>query len=517
MGPTVASALRVENVSKRFGGVTALAGVDLDLRQDEILAVVGENGAGKSTMIKILAGALSADSGTVYLYGRPQVHTSPAAVRKAGVAVIYQDLHLVPQLSVAANIFLHDLPARRIGRVPFLRHGALISRARALLDELEFDIDPAASVAVLGRAQCQQVEIAKALAERAKIFIMDEPTASLESREVQKLFSIIRKLRSQGTSVIFVSHRLDEVLEIADRVTVFRDGRVVGTRDRRHLDPDQLVRMIVGQQEERTVDNRGWEQGELLLEAEGVTGRGVTKPVSLQVRQGDLTAVTGLIGSGYSDLLTLLVGHQRTATGEVRVRGGKQVCCIGDAFRGGVGYVPEDRKQEGLVPMLSIEDNIVLASLGKVSRWGFVSRSRCRALVDPLMKSLHIRAPSRRTIVQEISGGNQQKVVIARWLAADVDVIGMIEPTHGIDVGAKAEVHDLMRGFAADHGAVVFSSSELPEVLSLSHRLLAFRRGAAVIDTEAGKTSLPEITDCIFGGESMAEAGNASARERRCD
>lgn len=515
MGSTAVSALRVEKVSKRFGGVTALAGVDLDLRQDEILALVGENGAGKSTLIKILAGALSADSGTVYLHGRPQVHTNPAAVRKAGVAVIYQDLHIVPQLSVAANIFLHDLPARRIGRVPFLRHGAMISQARDLLDGLEFDIDPTASVAGLGRAQRQQVEIAKALAEQAKIFIMDEPTASLESREVQKLFGIIRKLRSQGTSVIFVSHRLDEVLEIADRVTVFRDGRVVGTRDREHLDPDQLVHMIVGRQEERTVDDCGWERGELLLEAERITGRGVTEPVSLQVRQGDLTAATGLIGSGYSDLLTLLCGHQRVTAGSVRARGGGQVRSIGDAFSGGIGYVPEDRKQEGLVPMLSIEDNIVLANLGKVSRWGFMSRSKCRALVEPLMKSLHIRAPSRHTIVNEISGGNQQKVVIARWLAADVDVIGMIEPTHGIDVGAKAEVHDLMRRFAAEHGAVVFSSSELPEVLSLSHRVLAFRRGALAMETETGKTSLPEVTECIFGGVSMA--GNMSAREGRCD
>lgn len=494
--------LNVSGISKSFYGVSALKDINFDLLEGEVLAIVGENGAGKSTMINILAGVLQPDEGDILLREEIFRPKDPSDARKAGISVIFQDLHLIPQLSVAANIFLHEIPTRRYAGIAFVRSKQLLETTAKLLADLDFDINPAIPVERLSRAVRQQVEIAKALATNAKLIIMDEPTASLEAREVEKLFQIISQLKARGTSVIFVSHRLDEVLDIADRVTVFRDGQLVGTKTRSELNANQLVKLITGRDMESTFNREPVKPGNVICQVKNVKSSGIREPVNLELKNHEILSFTGLIGSGYSNILKVICGHETANNGEVRVTGAeKSIRSPYEAINNGIGYIPEDRKKEGLFMNLSVESNIAIASLNKISRWGFISRKRSRQLVDPLIKALKIKTPSPGTPVKNLSGGNQQKVILARWLASNAKVLALLEPTHGIDIGAKFEVYKLLNEFANERGTVVFSSSELPEVLGVSDRIIVFQKGKATLEVKASDITNNELLNQVFGAK----------------
>jgi ABC-type sugar transport system ATPase subunit len=508
--------LRVNHVSKRFLSIQALDDISFDLRPGEVLAVAGENGAGKSTMMKILAGAIRPDAGEIALAGARFAPADPGDARALGISVIYQDVQLVPQLSVAANILLHELPTRRVqGFLRVLDKRALKRRAAALLRELEVDLAPDARVGELSAAAKQLVQIAKAFSANSRILIMDEPTASLEAHEVDKLFALIRQIKSQGTSVIFVSHRLDEVLSIADRITVFRDGKVVATRETKDLPPEELIRLIVGRELKTIFPKEEVAIGDEVLRTEQFRSLEIREDVSLQLNQGELLAVSGLLGSGASEMVKAIGGQKRPLRGHLVVRG-KQVHVKDslDSIAAGIGCVPEDRKTEGVLLNLSIESNVILPNLKKVTRLGFISRKRASRLVEPLMKALSIRAPSSRTPVKNLSGGNQQKVVLAKWLASNVSILALNEPTHGVDIGAKAEVHKLMGEFVKNGGSIVFASSELPEILGTADRVAIFHKGRLSGELNARRASQEEILSYAAGFAGEAGEGIREREQR---
>jgi len=463
-------------------------------------------------MINILAGALQPDEGEILLKEEIFRPKDPSDARKSGISIIFQDLQLIPQLSVAANIFLHEIPTRKYARIPFVRSKHLIEITSNLLADLGFDINPATPVERLSRAVRQQVEIAKALATNARLIIMDEPTASLEAREVEKLFQIIRQLKARGTSIIFVSHRLDEVLDIADRVTVFRDGQVVGTKTQSELNANQLIKLITGREMEFTFTREPVKPGNVICKITDVESSGIRESVNLEIKGNEILSFTGLIGSGYSNMLKVICGHEPAKNGEVRVSGAANpIRSPFEAIHSGIGYIPEDRKGEGLFMNLSVERNIAISSLNKVSRWGFVSRKRNRKLVEPLIKALNIKTPSPDTPVKNLSGGNQQKVILARWLISNAKILALLEPTHGIDVGAKLEVYKLLNEFANERGTVVFSSSELPEVLGVSDRIVVFQKGRASLEVKPSDITHGELLDQVF--DSNKEVNTAKKKE----
>lgn len=495
--------LNVNHVSKSFFGVPALSKVSFNLRDSDVLAIVGENGAGKSTMIKILAGVYLFDEGTIQLNGQEFNPKNPSEATDAGISVIYQDLHLIPQLSVAANIFLQNIPNRKFAGISFVQHKELIRKAKELLGKLDFQVDPKTQVKNLSRAVKQQVEIAKAIATKAKIIIMDEPTASLEAKEVKKLFDIIGQLKASGTSVIYVSHRLDEVLGIADRITVLRDGRVVGTESRDDLNGNQLVKMIVGREIKSMYFRDRGEPRQELISANQVKSGALSEPISFNAKHGEIVGFTGLIGSGFVDVLKGVCGQAPFDEGKLLIdQKERNIKNPHDAIKSGLGFVPEDRVNEGLFMNLSVEDNIIIGSLEKISKWGFISRKKSRKVVENLIASLKIKTPNIDTTVKTLSGGNQQKVVIARWLASDSQLLVLLEPTHGIDIGAKVEVYKLLNDFARTKGAVLISSSELPEVIGICDRIIALRRGRVVNEMPAVTTTENDLLDKIFGQNS---------------
>ncbi len=489
-----------EKLTKLYHGIPALEAVDLELRPGEILGLVGENGAGKSTLVKILAGVQRPDSGQISIEGQPYRPESPAEARSSGIAVIHQDFQLVPDLPVAANILLAQAPVKRVA-VFFdqIDHKEMVRRAGDILETLGLKLDPSTLVRNLGVAERQLVEIARALTGRARLLIMDEPTASLERREVYRLFSLMRSLRERGTGLIFVSHRLDEVLEVTDRITVLRNGKSAGTRLTSEVSPGQLIQMIVGQEIAKLFPREPGSPGDLALEAKDLAGPGVEK-VSITAHQGEIVALTGLMGSGAAETLKLVAGQTPPSSGYLAV-GGQPVSVRepANSIAAGIGYVPEDRRHQGLIPNLSIEDNIALTNLNRVARFGFISRKRVRSLAGEWIKSMKVRTAGPQSPVQSLSGGNQQKVVIAKWLAGRSKVLAMCEPTHGIDVGAKVEVNRLMGKFAKDGGSVIFSSLELPEVAGMGDRVVAFRHGRVENEFSSGQATPEALMASISG------------------
>ncbi len=489
--PAAGPLLEARGISKRYGGIQALDGVDLSVGAGEVLGLVGENGAGKSTLVRILTGVEAADAGEMRLAGTPYAPRDPAAARAAGVAVIHQQFEFVDSLSVAENLFLHALPVRRRLGLPVVDRPRMRREAAVLLGRLQLDLDPARPVGELSLAERQLLEIARVLAARARLLVLDEPTASLERRDVERLFGLVRRARGEGTGVVFISHRLDEVLALGDRVTVLRNGRRVADRETASLHSAELVQLIVGRPVDRVRRAPRPAPGPTLLRLEGLRGGELTAPLTARVGAGEVVGLTGLLGGGAHHVPRLLVGASPAAAGAVVVRNrGFSPPEPARAVRGGIGFVAEDRRREGLVAALSVEQNLLLPNLRRVvGPFGFLSRRKVRALLGPLLARLGVTG-GLDTPVAELSGGNQQKVVIARWLAAECDVLAMVEPTHGIDVGAKAEVHRLIRDFADGGRAVLFASVEVPEILDHADRTLIFRHGAVV--GEAPSASLDE-------------------------
>lgn len=482
------SLLQVTGVHKRFPGVHALKGVSFTLEAGEIHALMGENGAGKSTLLRILSGAEQPDSGEIRFDGQPVQFSHPRQAHAAGIRVIYQEFSLIPGLSVAENIVLADLPRRGLW-VDGARVRAL---ARATLERLGVELPLDAPAGQLGVAQQQLVEIAKALHGEARVFIMDEPTAALTFQEIGNLLRVVRQLAAQGAGVIFVSHRLEEVMELADRVTVLRDGETVGTLGTEDASPQEIVRRMVGRSVGEFYPERRAKIGEPVLRVEGFGAPPVTGGLSFEVRQGEVLGLAGLVGAGRTETAEALFGlRPHTGTAWVRDAGASpgasewrqlRLKSPRDAIRAGIGYLPEDRKHSGLVLRLAIRDNMTHPTLERYLVAGFVRRGEEASAVRRRSEELAIRAPSIETLVENLSGGNQQKVVLGKWLEIRPRVLILDEPTRGVDVGAKVEIYRLIQRMTEQGTAVILISSDIPELLALSDRLLVLRRGWPVAE-----------------------------------
>jgi ribose transport system ATP-binding protein len=475
---TTAPLLRMTGIAKAFSGVTVLDDVDFELRAGETHALLGGNGAGKSTLMKILEGVYELDRGTVEIDGAPVGLDGPQAARRHGVAMIFQEFSLVPTLTVAQNVYLTREDRTRAG---LLDDRALERAAAELLDDLGVDIDPRAEVRTLSAAGMQLVEIAKALSQDARMLIMDEPTASLAAGEVEALFRIIDRLERRGIAIVYITHRLEEVIAVADRVTVLRDGRVVGTRPTSELDVEALIEFIVGgsveqavEQPERVVDRSGTP----LLALHNVSTATGLRDVDLELHAGEILGLAGLMGSGRSELARAVFGIDPLTAGEIRLRGEPvRIRRPADAVEHGIVLVPEDRRTQGLVLDHSVERNLTLPMLRQLSRGGLLDDAEGAGIADRYVARLHIRTPSLAMPVRRLSGGNQQKVVLAKWLATEPDVLILDEPTVGVDIATRTEIAGLVRSLADQGRAVLVISSELAELLALADRILVMRDG----------------------------------------
>jgi inositol transport system ATP-binding protein len=475
--------LRMTGIAKRFPGVQALDGVALEVGEGEVHGLLGENGAGKSTLLKILAGAEAPDAGTIEFAGAPVTLPNPQAAQALGIVTIYQEFNLIPSMTVEENLFLGREPVAG----PFVSWPAMHRATRELAERHGLDLPADTLVRDLSVAQQQMVEIARALSMRSRLIVMDEPTSALSEKETQRLFAIVRDLKASGISTIFVTHRLAEVLQICDRVTVLRDGRPSGNAEIAGLTIDSIIRMMVGRSAAELFKPLPLRKpGEVALEVKGLSRHGaVTDPravvlraVSLTLRRGEILGLAGLVGSGRTELARCLFGADPKTAGTVIIDG--KPTDIGkprDAIAHGIGLVPEDRKQQALFLDLAVRENLSITALGKLLRLGFVRGDAEQALVSRYRTALNIRMADAEQQVKNLSGGNQQKVVLARWLALGPRILIVDEPTRGIDVGAKAEVHQLLHEMATNGIAIIAISSELPEILAISDRILTMRAG----------------------------------------
>lgn len=478
--------LRMENISKAFPGVQALSNVDLELGAGEVLALVGENGAGKSTLMKILSGAYRKDAGRIFVNGQEVEIRSPYHAQQMGIAIIYQEFNLAPNQSAAANIFIAREPRRSgLGHL-FVDRGRMEREAQKYLDMVGAHVAARTLVRDLSVAEQQMVEIAKALAVDARIIIMDEPTSALGEDEVETLFEIIRTLKERGIGVIFITHRLDEVFRIADRVVVLRDGMRVGCLSINEATPDKLIQLMVGREVKDLFHKEEAEIGAPLLEVRGLTRHGVVENVSFALRRGEILGFAGLVGAGRTETARLLFGADPKDAGEIYIEGKRiQIESPIDALKAGIGFVPEDRSKQGLVLRSSVLENIALPTLDRYTRLGtWLDHLRLRKTAQQYVDKLNIRTPSLEQKAMFLSGGNQQKTVVAKWLASQPRVLIMDEPTRGIDVGAKAEVHALISQLAQAGLGIIMISSELPEIMGMSDRILVMSEGrvAAILD-----------------------------------
>lgn len=484
--------LEARNVSKSFAGVKALANVSLTLRRGEVHALMGENGAGKSTLMKVLAGLHPIDAGEILLNGRPIVLRSPQEAIRSGIAMIHQELMPIPDLTVAENILLGHEPASRF--TGWIDRRAMRREARRLLDLLQVDLPVTWKMRHLSVAEMQTVEIAKALGRDARVVIMDEPTAAISDREVKALFNVIATLKQRGVAIVYITHKMDEVFRIADTITVLRDGSCVGTHPAGELDPEALIALMVGRPLASFVSKSPAPKGEVAMSVRGLGRTGSFEDVSFDVRQGEVLGITGLMGAGRTELVSALFGLAPADVGEICVGGRPaKIRCPADGIRNGIGMVTEDRKGLGLVPTMSVAHNMTLASLGDCCMGPLIRHATEAAVVEAGIRTFAIKTTGGRQAVGQLSGGNQQKVVIARSLLAGPAILILDEPTRGIDVGAKAEVYALVAQLASQGKAIVLVSSELPEALALSDRLLVMRQGRVAAELDPSRTSQEEI------------------------
>ena len=466
--------LTMSGIDKHFPGVQALKSADLEVLPGEVHVLLGENGAGKSTLMKVLCGQYEADAGEVFFCGSPIRPAGPLEAERRGLVMIHQELNLVPGLTVAENIFLGHEPTAH----GLIADGRMSAGARDLLHRLKCDIDPGLPVSELSVAEQQLVEIARALQRRARLLVMDEPSAALSDAEIDALFAVIRDLVSDGVPVIYISHRMPEIFAIGDRVTVMRDGRTVGTMRVGETEVSELIRLMVGRTVAERVPKRKVAPGDVVLEVDGLFGPRFAEPISLSLREGEILGVAGLMGSGRTELARAIFGADPTEGGRVTVAG-RTLSGHGPAesIAAGMGFLTEDRKRQGLVLQCSVTENISLTSLDEVSRAGMIDLRAEGELARAEVDRLHIRVASLDQELVDLSGGNQQKVVLARWLAARCRVLLFDEPTRGIDVGAKAEIYELI-GELVEHGvAILLISSEMPELLGLSDRIAVMHEG----------------------------------------
>jgi ribose transport system ATP-binding protein len=496
--------LEMRAITKQFPGVLALDQVSFELRPGEVHCLIGENGAGKSTLMKILAGAQPMDAGEILIDGETMQINSPHHAQQLGISMIYQEFNLSPYLSVAENIFLGREP--RLGRTPFIDWKRMYREARDILAQIRVVLDVKRPVNELSVAQQQMVEIAKALSVNAKIIVMDEPSATLTDHELIALFDLIKTLRRQGIGLIYISHRLEEVFEIGNRVTVMRDGQHVATKEVCDVDREAIIHMMVGRELKDEFPKQFFELGAERLRVEGLTRAGLFEDISFNLRQGEIVGLTGLVGAGRTEVARAIFGADRITGGQI-VLDGKPVTVRSpqDAIRQGVGLLTEDRKNQGLVLGMTVRENTTLSNLSALV-WGpFIDRKQERSVAERFVRDLQIKTPSIEQTAQNLSGGNQQKVVLAKWLFTQSKVLIFDEPTRGIDVGAKVEIFKLMNDLVSRGVAVLMISSELPEVLGMCDRILVMHEGHLAGEIP-GKGATQEAIMRMATGERLAKA-----------
>jgi len=468
----------MKHITKTYPGVRALDNVDFEVAKGEVHALVGENGAGKSTLMKILAGALPMDSGEILLDGAPVHITSPQKAMDLGISIIYQEFNLVPYLNAAENIFLGREPR---GALPgFINFPVMYAEAQKVIDQLGVRLNVRTPVNRLSIAQQQMVEVAKATSRKASIIAMDEPSATLTEHELESLFDLIRSLKEKGVSIIYISHRLEEIFQIADQVTVLRDGHLVGTNPVAETDRNEIIHMMVGRELKESAVDQKQAAGisAPALTVKNLTRKGVIEDISFTVHRGEVLGVAGLVGAGRTELARAIFGADPIDSGEIWLNGHRvEIRSPRDAIRRGIGLVTEDRKALGLILGMVVRENVSLANLDAVTRVGFVNRREERRVAQRFIGELAIKTPSVEQQVQNLSGGNQQKVVLAKWLFTQSKVLIFDEPTRGIDVGSKVEIYQLMNRLAANGVAIIMISSELPEILGMSDRILVMHEG----------------------------------------
>jgi rhamnose transport system ATP-binding protein len=469
------SILRMTNISKSFAGVHALRGVQLDLRPGEVHALLGENGAGKSTLVKVITGVHQPDAGEIYLNDQRIHLADPREATALGISAIYQELSMFPDLDIAENIFVGRRPTRTGGLIDWRK---MYRESEELLSLLGVHLNLKTKARHLSIAQQQMVEIARALSVNANILIMDEPTSALTLNEVAELFQIVRRLREKGTAIVFISHRLEELFEIADRVTVLRDGAYVDTRSMDGVTQDDLIRMMVGRTVTDLFPKQDVEAGEVVLRVKNLTRRGAFEDVSFDLHKGEILGMAGLIGAGRTEVSQALFGVAPAHAGTIEIEGQlRRITSPRQAMDHGLALVPEDRQHHGLVPPMDITDNITLPNLPHFAKAGWLNKKEAQSAAFQAATQLQVKATTVWQKVRELSGGNQQKIVLAKWLSTHPRILILDEPTRGIDVGTKAEVHRLMSALAAEGIAILMISSELPEVLGMSDRILVMHEG----------------------------------------
>jgi rhamnose transport system ATP-binding protein len=489
-------------LSKNYGGVHAVADVSFAIDRGTVHALVGENGAGKSTLVKILTGVVHPNEGDLLVDGEPQRIGDPQTAHRLGIVAMYQEPTVFHDLTVAENVFAGRHPRSGLRTVDW---GAMRAQAARILDELGVDFEPDTPVRGLGVADRQLLEIAKALSSGARLLIMDEPTAALSPREVENLFATVRRLRDRGVAVVFISHRLEEVGAIADVVTVLRDGRHIATRPASELSHGEIVRLMVGRSLDALFPKEEAEIGEVVLRVEGLTHRGVFSNVSFELRRGEIVGLAGFVGSGRTEVARAIFGIDRLDAGRLWI-GGRAFRPRSPraALRRGLAYLPEDRLHQGLVQPMSVGENTSMAVLPELTPAGILRPRRERALARRFMEQLRIKATSPAQVVRSLSGGNQQKVVLSKWLAAEPRILILDEPTHGVDVGTKADVHRTMSHLAGRGLAILLISSELPEILGMSDRVLVMREGRLVAEVPRDEATEERIIQAAAGVQEAA-------------
>jgi ribose transport system ATP-binding protein len=487
----------MHGITKRFPGVLALSDVDFDVRPGEVHALLGENGAGKSTLMMILSGVYQPDSGRISLEGVKTTIEDALHAHRLGISTVFQELSLCPNMTVAENIFAHRQPVRFLG---FINQVELRRCAQELLAPFGVKISPDAMVGNLSLANQQLVEIAKALSIRTRILVLDEPTSALSDEEALRLFEVLRRLKDGGVTIIFITHRIKEVFRIADRATVLRDGEKVATVEVKDVSPEKLIGLMVGRELSKLYPEKSGKRGEVLLRVEGLSRGDDFREITFDVRAGEVLGIAGLVGAGRTEIARAVFGIDRRDGGEIFLKGEKlRIRSPQDAIRHGIGYMPEDRKLLGLFLQMSLSGNVIAAALKRFSRFGWMDRSLEECTATDFVQKLQIKTPSVSQRVANLSGGNQQKVLLAKWLAVTPTVIIVDEPTRGVDLGAKVEIHALLRQIADRGVGVVMISSDLPEVLGMSDRILVLHDGR-ICGRLDGRTATEEkVMACATG------------------
>ncbi|MBM7698637.1 sugar ABC transporter ATP-binding protein [Kurthia huakuii] len=498
--------IEMSGIQKAFNGNVVLKDVQFQLADGEIHALMGENGAGKSTMMKILTGIYERDNGVIKVDGEEVHFKSPKEAEAKGIAVIHQELNILPDLTVAENLFLGNEQTIGMG---IMKNKEMNKEAQRILSQLGLDIDVRMPAGALSVGKQQIIEIAKAMETKANVIIMDEPTAALTDREIQTLFKTIRKLQSEGVSFVYISHRMEEIFAICDRITILRDGEYVGVRTIKDTTFDEIVQMMVGRELGERFPGRTAAIGDVKLEVKGLTRPGLCEDIHFSVRKGEIVALAGLMGAGRTEVAQAIFGYRKMTKGELFIDGNAvKINNPREAKKRGIGFVTEDRKTQGLVVDFSIKENIAMANFNKTSKSGIIRGSKEKSFVGKLVEKLGVKTPSAELPAKSLSGGNQQKVVIAKWLGIEPEILILDEPTRGVDIGAKKEIYQIMNDLAEQGVAILMISSELPEVIGMSDRVLVMHEGKITGEVAGDDMTQEKIMHYATGGDKVVQSQN---------